>query len=191
EQALKHPTWNMGAKISIDSASMMNKGLEVIEAHWLFNVAPENIQVVLHPQSIIHSMVEFFDGSVKAQLGDPDMRVPIQYALTYPARIAANFTNFNIFDHSPLTFEIPDTKNFRNLALAFEALHKGGNSPCILNAANEVAVDAFLNRKIPFTGIPELIEFCLENVSFIDNPSFTALLETDKETRIVATKKIN
>ncbi len=190
EQALKHPTWTMGAKITIDSASMMNKGLEVIEAKWLFNVDPEQIQIVVHPQSIIHSMVEFEDGSLKAQLGDPDMRLPIQYALTYPSRLKANFTNFNIFEHPELTFEKPDMENFRNLALAYKALNKGGNMPCILNAANEIAVDAFLNKKISFTGMSYIVEHCMEKTGFIKNPSLESLLDTDTETRAIALSQI-
>lgn len=190
EQALKHPTWNMGSKITIDSASMMNKGLEVIEAKWLFNVAPEQIQAVVHPQSIIHSAVEFEDGSVKAQMGDPDMRLPIMYALTYPERLKADFTNFNIFDHPQLTFEKPDIENFRNLALAYEALTQGGNMPCILNAANEIAVDAFLNRKISFTGMSDLVEQCMHQMTFIAKPSLEDLLTTDEEARKVASSKI-
>ncbi len=186
EMALKHPTWNMGAKITIDSASMMNKGLEVIEAKWLFDVTPDQIQVVVHPQSIIHSMVAFEDGSIKAQLGAPDMRVPIQYALTYPHRIKADFTNFNIFEHPEFTFEKPDPDNFRNLALAYDALLQGGNTPCVLNAANEIAVSAFLNRQISFTGMSDIIEHCLDKISFIKHPSLEDLLVTDKETRMMA-----
>lgn len=189
-QALKHPTWNMGAKITIDSASMMNKGLEVIEARWLFNVKAENIEVVVHPQSIIHSMVEFEDGSIKAQLGAPDMRVPIQYALSYPLRLKNSFTNFNIFNHSPLTFEKPDPKNFRNLALAFHALQQGGNMPCVLNAANEVAVAAFLDNKISFTGMSDLVEKCLTTISHIAHPTLNTLFETDIETRKIASSLI-
>lgn len=183
QQALRHPTWQMGSKITIDSASMMNKGLEVIEAKWLFNVHPQHIEVVIHPQSIIHSMVEFEDGSLKAQLGDPDMRVPIQYALTYPQRVRANFTNFNIFEHPQLTFEKPDTKKFRNLALAYEALERGGNIPCVLNAANEIAVAAFLKQQIAFTQMPDLVAHCMDRISFVENPSLDDLLATDRETR--------
>ena len=185
-QALHHPTWNMGAKITIDSASMMNKGLEVIEARWLFNVKAENIEIVVHPQSIIHSMVEFEDGSIKAQLGAPDMRVPIQYALSYPLRLKNAFTNFNIFNHSPLTFEKPDPKNFRNLALAYLALEQGGNMPCVLNAANEVAVAAFLDNKISFTGMSDLVEKCMTTISHVAHPSIETLFETDIETRKIA-----
>jgi len=185
-QALHHPTWNMGAKITIDSASMMNKGLEVIEARWLFNVKAENIEIVVHPQSIIHSMVEFEDGSIKAQLGAPDMRVPIQYALSYPLRLKNAFTNFNIFNHSPLTFEKPDPKNFRNLALAYLAMEQGGNMPCVLNAANEVAVTAFLDNKISFTGMSDLVEKCMTTISHVAHPSIETLFETDIETRKIA-----
>lgn len=190
EQALKHPTWTMGAKITIDSASMMNKGLEVIEAKWLFDVTPQQIQVVVHPQSIIHSGVEFEDGSVKAQLGAPDMRLPIMYALTYPRRLKSDFTNFNIFDHPQLTFEKPDMENFRNLALAYQALDQGGNMPCILNAANEIAVDAFLNKRISFTGMSDLVQQCMQQMSFIAKPSLEDLLNTDDEARKVALSKI-
>jgi 1-deoxy-D-xylulose-5-phosphate reductoisomerase len=190
KQALKHPTWNMGAKITIDSASMMNKGLEVIEARWLFAVSPEQIEVVVHPQSIIHSMVEFEDGSVKAQLGDPDMRIPIQYALSYPERLKSQFTNFNIFEHSPLTFEKPDPENFRNLALAYQALKQEGNMPCILNAANEIAVDAFLKEKISFTGMSDVIENCMKNITYISRPGLQDLLETDIEARALASSII-
>lgn len=183
EQALKHPNWDMGAKITIDSASMMNKGLEVIEAKWLFGLKPEQIDVIVHPQSIIHSIVQFTDGSMKAQMGLPDMKLPIQYALAYPNRIKSDFKRFNFMDYPALTFEQPDSKTFRNLALAYEALHKGGNMPCILNAANEVAVDAFLKDKIGFLEMSDFIEECMQKVSFIEKPAYDDYVQTDKETR--------
>jgi len=183
EQALKHPNWDMGAKITIDSASLMNKGLEVIEAKWLFHLKPEQIDVIVHPQSIIHSMVQFTDGSIKAQMGLPDMKLPIQYAMTYPNRIPSDFPRFNFFNYPEFTFEQPDTKTFRNLALAFDALHKGGNSPCILNAANEVAVAAFLKDEIGFLEMSDVIEDCLHHIAFIKKPSYDDYVETDKETR--------
>jgi 1-deoxy-D-xylulose-5-phosphate reductoisomerase len=185
-QALKHPNWDMGAKITIDSASLMNKGLEVIEAKWLFNVDQSKIDVVVHPQSIIHSMVQFEDSSIKAQMGLPDMRVPIMYALSYPDRLEADFPRFNFMDYPKLTFEQPDTDTFRNLALAFKALEKAGNMPCILNAANEVVVSAFLEEKISFLGMSEVIANCLDKMSFIKKPSLQDYIETDKETRIKA-----
>jgi 1-deoxy-D-xylulose-5-phosphate reductoisomerase len=183
EQALKHPNWEMGAKITIDSASLMNKGLEVIEAKWLFNLKPEQIDVIVHPQSIIHSMVQFTDGSIKAQMGLPDMKLPIQYALTYPNRISSDFPRFNFFNYPQFTFEQADTKTFRNLALAFEALHKGGNLPCVLNAANEIAVAAFLKDQIGFLEMSDVVENCLQTIAFIKKPSYTDYVETDKETR--------
>lgn len=186
EQALKHPNWDMGAKITIDSASLMNKGLEVIEAKWLFGLKPEQIDVIVHPQSIIHSIVQFTDGSMKAQMGLPDMKLPIQYALAYPERIKSDFPRFSFFNYPQLTFEPADTKTFRNLALAFEAMHKGGNSPCVLNAANEVAVDAFLKDKIGFLQMSDVVEKCLEKVSFIDKPGYEDYVGTDKETRVRA-----
>lgn len=191
EQALKHPNWDMGAKITIDSASMMNKGLEVIEAKWLFNLKPEQIDVIVHPQSIIHSIVQFTDGSMKAQMGLPDMKLPIQYALAYPDRIKSDFKRFNFMDYPALTFEQPDSKTFRNLALAYEALQKGGNMPCILNAANEVAVDAFLKDKISFLEMSDFIEDCMQKVSFVQKPSYDDYVETDKETRNLIGKLIN
>ena len=186
EEALNHPNWCMGPKITIDSATLMNKGLEVIEARWLFGCRPDQIEVVVHPQSIIHSMVQFIDGSIKAQMGLPDMRLPIQYAFTHPARLNSDFKRLNFTDFPQLNFELPDTKIFRNLALAYEALGKGGNWPCILNAANEVAVDAFLERKIGFMDIPELIERTLGRSSFIKNPNLDDYFETDLEARRVA-----
>lgn len=186
EQALKHPNWDMGAKITVDSASMMNKGLEVIEAKWLFGLKPGQIDVIIHPQSVIHSIVQFIDGSMKAQMGLPDMKLPIQYALGYPKRIKSNFPRFNFLNYPQLTFEQADTKTFRNLALAFEAMKKGGNSPCVLNAANEIAVDAFLKDKIGFLEMSDVVEKCLETVAFIGKPSYTDYVETDTETRRVA-----
>jgi 1-deoxy-D-xylulose-5-phosphate reductoisomerase len=184
--ALKHPNWAMGAKVTIDSASLMNKGLEVIEAKWLFGLAPEQIQVVIHPQSIIHSFVQFEDGSIKAQLGLPDMRLPIQFALSYPDRLKSDFPRFNVTDYPALTFEPPDTETFRNLALAFGAMQRGGNMPCILNAANEVAVAEFLKDRIGFLGMSVLVEQCLEKMDYIERPSYEDYVYTDKETRIRA-----
>lgn len=186
EQALKHPNWSMGAKITIDSASLMNKGLEVIEAKWLFNLKPEQIDVIVHPQSIIHSIVQFEDGSMKAQMGLPDMKLPIQYAFSYPARVQNKFKRFDFFNYPQLTFEKPDTQTFTNLALAFEALKKGGNMPCVLNAANEVAVDAFLKDKIKFLQMSELIEKCLHKIEFIEKPNYNQYIECDTETRKLA-----
>ncbi len=189
-QALKHPNWDMGAKITIDSASMMNKGFEVIEAKWLFGVQPEQIEVVVHPQSIIHSMVQFEDSSIKAQLGLPDMRLPIQYAFSYPDRLCASFPRLDFKTCTQLTFEQPDTKRFRNLALAYEALHQGGNMPCIINAANEVVVSAFLNDRISFLGMSDVIEKCMRQVSFIEKPTYEDYVATDKLTRIMANELI-
>ncbi len=191
EMALKHPTWQMGPKITIDSASLMNKGLEVIEAHWLFSIPANNIQVVIHPQSIIHSAVEFADGSVKAQLGLPDMRLPIRYALSYPERLVSPDPKFDFFNYSSLTFEKPDTVKFRNLALAFNAIDQGGNMPCILNAANEIAVKAFLLGRIGFFAMSDLIEDCMDRVSFIDKPDLDQIIETDKVTRELAESLLN
>lgn len=186
EMALKHPTWQMGPKITIDSASLMNKGLEVIEAHWLFSIPAKDIQVVIHPQSIVHSAVEFTDGSVKAQLGLPDMRLPIRYALSYPERLVSPDPRFDFFNYSSLTFEKPDTVKFRNLALAFNAISQGGNMPCILNAANEVAVKSFLQGKIGFFAMSDLIEDCMQRVSFMAKPDLDQIIETDKATRQLA-----
>jgi 1-deoxy-D-xylulose-5-phosphate reductoisomerase len=183
KDALNHPNWAMGKKITIDSASMMNKGLEVIEAHWLFGVRAEQIEVIIHPQSIIHSMVQFADGSIKAQMGLPDMKLPIQYAMTYPQRLKNNFPRFDFTAYPQLTFEQPDMHNFRNLALAYEALEKGGNMPCILNAANEVAVDAFLQEKINFLQISDLIERSMQAVDFIAHPTYEDLRMSDEEAR--------
>lgn len=186
-EALKHPNWNMGAKVTIDSATLMNKGLEVIEAHWLFGLKSEQIEVIVHPQSIVHSIVQFTDGSMKAQMGLPDMKLPIQYALSYPLRLKSGFQRFNFMDYPQLNFEYPDTKNFRNLALAYQALNKGGNMPCILNAANEVMVAAFLEDKVGFLQMPDIIEKCMQLIPFIEKPKLDDYIETDKETRMVAT----
>ncbi|MBK0379021.1 1-deoxy-D-xylulose-5-phosphate reductoisomerase [Mucilaginibacter sp. SD-g] len=186
EHALKHPNWVMGAKITIDSASLMNKGLEVIEAKWLFGLESNQIEVIVHPQSIIHSMVQFEDGSIKAQMGLPDMKLPIQYALTYPGRVKNKFKRFNFTDHPNLTFEKADIQTFRNLGLAFTALDKGGNMPCIINAANEIAVAAFLNNQTTFLAMSDIIETCMHKIDYIKNPSLNDYLNTDKETRIFA-----
>jgi 1-deoxy-D-xylulose-5-phosphate reductoisomerase len=188
KQALKHPNWSMGAKITIDSATLMNKGLEVIEAKWLFNLKKEQIDVVVHPQSIIHSAVQFEDGSIKAQLGIPDMKLPIQYSLGFPNRLKNNFKRFSFFDYPNLTFEKADEKTFRNLSLAFRAMSKGGNSACILNAANEIAVEAFLNDKIGFLNMSDLIDNCLEKITFVKNPTIEDYIETDRQTRLLANK---
>lgn len=186
DQALKHPNWNMGAKITIDSASLMNKGLEVIEAKWLFNLDPSQIEVVVHPQSIIHSAIQFNDGSIKAQLGLPDMKLPIQYALGFPKRLENNFKRFSFMDYPNLTFEKPDIGTFKNLGLAYQAIEKGGNMPCVLNAANEIAVDAFLNNKLGFLNMSDLIANCLEKITFVSNPSLEDYIETNRSTRILA-----
>ena len=185
-QALKHPNWIMGAKVTIDSATLMNKGLEVIEAKWLFGLTAEQVEVVVHPQSIIHSMVQFEDGSIKAQMGLPDMRLPIQFAMTYPERLKSEFPRFNFSNHPALTFEKPDTETFRNLALAFEALNRGGNMPCVLNAANEVAVEAFLKDRIGFLEMSEVVERCLGKMDYIANPKYEDYVHTDTETRVRA-----
>ena len=186
EHALKHPNWVMGAKITIDSASLMNKGLEVIEAKWLFDLQADQIEVIVHPQSIVHSLVQFEDGSLKAQMGLPDMKLPIQYALTYPGRFKTDFKRFNFTDYPNLSFEQADINTFRNLKLAYEALARGGNMPCIINAANEIAVAAFLKNETGFLTMSDIIETCMQHVSFIKNPSLTDYLNTDKETRIFA-----
>ena len=186
EQALKHPNWEMGAKITIDSATMMNKGFEVIEAKWLFGVRPDQIEVVVHPQSIIHSMVQYEDGAVKAQLGMPDMRLPIQYAFSYPQRIKASFDRLDFSKMSELTFEQPDTNRFRCLALAYEALNQGGNMACIVNAANEMVVSAFLKDRIPFLRMSEVIEQSMAKVPFIQTPTYEDYVATDAEARRVA-----
>ena len=189
-QALKHPNWDMGAKITIDSASMMNKGFEVIEAKWLFGVRPDQIEVVVHPQSVIHSMVQFEDGAVKAQLGMPDMRLPIQYAFSYPDRLKASFPRLDFKLCTELTFEQPDITRFRNLALAYEALHRAGNMPCIVNAANEVVVAAFLQDKISFLGMSEVIEKTMSRVSYLQKPTYEDYVATDAEARRIAEELI-
>jgi 1-deoxy-D-xylulose-5-phosphate reductoisomerase len=186
EQALKHPNWVMGAKITIDSASLMNKGLEVIEAKWLFNLDVDQIDVIVHPQSIIHSLVQFNDGSIKAQMGLPDMKLPIHYAMAYPQRIESKFPRFNFMDYPELTFSKPDLITFRNLGLAYDALRKGGNMPCIINAANEVVVDAFLNNQIGFLEMSDVIAQCMSDLPFIAEPALNNFLETDQHTRIFA-----
>ncbi len=190
EQALKHPNWEMGDKITIDSATMMNKGLEVIEARWLFGLKPPQIGVIVHPQSIIHSIVQFEDGSMKAQMGLPDMKFPIQYALGYPERIKSDFERFDFLNYPKLTFEQPDTKRFPCLGLAYKALEKGGNIPCVLNAANEVAVEAFLNNRIGFLQIPEIIGQCMEKIEFIDNPNLEDILQTNRKACSLANELI-
>ncbi len=191
QQALKHPNWDMGAKITIDSASLMNKGLEVIEAKWLFDLKKEQIEVIVHPQSIVHSIVQFTDGSMKAQMGLPDMKLPIQYALSFPERLKTDFPRFNFADYPSLTFEPADSETFRNLGLAFETLAIGGNKPCALNAANEVVVEAFLNEKIGFIEMSEAIETCIDKISLISSPNYEDYVETDKETRIRTLEYIN
>jgi 1-deoxy-D-xylulose-5-phosphate reductoisomerase len=191
EQALKHPNWAMGCKISIDSATLMNKGLEVIEAKWLFGLQPSQIEVVVHPQSVIHSMVEFTDGSIKAQMGLPDMRGPIMYALSWPGRLVSEFPKFSFTDYPSLTFEPVDTLRFRTLRLAFEALRQEGNVACTMNAANEIAVEAFLKRKIGFLDIPDTIEQVMQKVVYIASPSLDDLFATDREARARALETIN
>jgi 1-deoxy-D-xylulose-5-phosphate reductoisomerase len=186
EQALKHPNWVMGSKITIDSASMMNKGLEVIEAKWLFDLKKEQIEIVVHPQSIIHSAVQFNDGSIIAQLGIPDMKLPIQYALGFPERLENNFKRFSFLDYPELTFEKPCFDTFKNLNLAYSAMEKGGNMPCILNAANEIMVDAFLKDKIGFLSMSDVIGNCMEKITFVKNPKLEDYINTDLETRILA-----
>jgi 1-deoxy-D-xylulose-5-phosphate reductoisomerase len=186
KEALKHPNWCMGAKITIDSASLMNKGLEVIEARWLFGLKAEQIDVIVHPQSIIHSLVQFEDGSMKAQMGLPDMKLPIQYALGYPVRLKSNFPRFSFLNYPQLTFEQPNLEVFRNLSLAFEAMKKGGNMPCIMNAANEVVVAAFLEDKIGFLQMPTVIEKCMEKMHFLSKPTLDDYKATDQETRTFA-----
>ncbi|WP_375585306.1 1-deoxy-D-xylulose-5-phosphate reductoisomerase [Cyclobacterium xiamenense] len=183
EQALKHPNWDMGAKITIDSASLMNKGLEVIEAKWLFGLKTDQIEVVVHPQSIVHSLVQFEDGSIKAQLGLPDMRIPIQFALSFPDRIKSSFPRFDFANYPNLQFEQADVSTFKNLALAYMALEKGGNTACSLNAANEVAVAAFLQDRIKFLQMSDLIEQTVDKIGFIETPSLDDLIQTDEETR--------
>ncbi len=190
EQALKHPNWSMGAKITIDSASLMNKGLEVIEAKWLFGLKPEQIDVIVHPQSIVHSLVQFTDGSMKAQMGLPDMKLPIQYALTYPARFQTDFPRFNFMDYPQLTFEQPDRKVFRNLDLAYEAMEMEGTAACVLNAANEIHVAAFLERKISFLQIAEFNEYILKKVENILQPTYEHYVEKDREARDLALQNL-
>jgi len=190
EHALQHPNWNMGAKISVDSATLMNKGLEMIEAKWLFNLTPEQIQVVIHPQSIIHSMVQFEDGSIKAQMGLPDMKLPIQYAMTFPKRLKNNFPRFDFRRYNTLTFEEPDLRTFRNLALAMDALQTGGNLPCVMNAANEIAVYAFLRNRIGFLEMTDIIENTMQKVAFIEKPTLQEYYESDGEARSYAADMI-
>ncbi|MBN8668253.1 MAG: 1-deoxy-D-xylulose-5-phosphate reductoisomerase [Chitinophagales bacterium] len=186
EHALKHPNWEMGAKISVDSATLMNKGLEMIEAKWLFNLRPDQIQVQVHPQSIIHSMVQFEDGSIKAQMGLPDMKLPIQYAMAFPSRIPNQFPRLDFRKYGTLTFEEPDTRTFRNLALAMHALNKGGNLPCVMNAANEIAVWAFLRNRLGFMDMTDVIERTMENVPFIEKPTLEEYFDSDGEARTFA-----
>jgi 1-deoxy-D-xylulose-5-phosphate reductoisomerase len=185
-EALRHPNWNMGAKITIDSATLMNKGLEVIEAKWLFGLEPQQVEVIVHPQSIIHSMVQFEDGSIKAQMGLPDMRLPIQFAISYPERLKSTFPRFDFTQYPALTFEKPDLETFRNLALAFEALNRGGNMPCVLNAANEVVVAEFLRNNMGFLEMSDIVEQCLARMDYIREPSYEDYVNTDKEARIRA-----
>lgn len=190
EQALKHPNWDMGAKITIDSATLMNKGLEMIEAKWLFGLRPDQIEVVVHPQSIIHSIVQFEDGSMKAQMGLPDMKLPILYALSFPNRLKSSFPRFDFTKNPTLTFEKPDPGTFRNLSLATEAMKSGGNMPCIVNAANEIAVDAFLKDKVGFLEMSDIISGCMQKISFVNDPTFEDYETTDKETRRKASELI-
>ncbi len=190
-EALNHPKWKMGKKISIDSATLMNKGLEVIEAKWLFDIEPSNIEVVIHPEAIVHSMVQFIDGSIKAQLGVPDMKIPIQFALTSPYRIESNFPRLSLNKKLSLNFEKPDLNTFKNLKLAFQAIKEGGNKPCILNAANEVVVDSFLKKKIKFLEMSNIIEECLNKIEYIANLNFEDYVEIDRKTRILTKKLIN
>ena len=191
EQALKHPNWSMGAKITIDSASMMNKGFEVMEARWLFRVDPSQIEVLVHPQSIIHSAVQYEDGAIIAQLGMPDMRVPIQYAFSYPLRLKSSFPRIDFSQYAQLTFEKPDTEKFRNLALAYEAIRRGGNMPCIVNAANEIVNAGFLHNQISFLGMSEVIAQTMERTTFVAKPTLEDYLATDAETRTIATELMN
>lgn len=190
-QALNHPNWSMGNKVTIDSASLMNKGLEVIEAHWLFQVPVSKIEVLVHPQSVVHSMVQFADGSIKAQLGVPDMKLPIMYALSYPERLLSPFPRLNFDDYSSLTFEKPDLKVFRNLNIAYQSIAQGGNTPCVMNAANEIAVHSFLQDKISFLQISDVIEHTITKMSFIAKPTLNDYFQTDKESRIIASQFIN
>lgn len=190
KEALNHPNWNMGKKISVDSASMMNKGLEAIEATWLFGVDPEQVEILIHPQSVIHSLVQFCDGSIKAQMGRPDMKLPILYALGYPKRVESDFPRFSFTDYPKLTFEQVDIKKFRNLALSFEAMHRGGNIPCALNAANEAVVHAFLHEKVGFMEMPDIIEKVMNTISFIKKPGIEDLEETNLESHRLAEEHI-
>lgn len=190
KEALNHPNWNMGKKISVDSASMMNKGLEAIEATWLFGVDPEQVEILIHPQSVIHSLVQFCDGSIKAQMGRPDMKLPILYALGYPKRVESDFPRFSFADYPKLTFEQVDIKKFRNLALSFEAMHRGGNIPCALNAANEAVVHAFLHEKVGFMEMPDIIEKVMNTISFIKKPGIEDLEETNLESHRLAEEHI-
>lgn len=189
-EALRHPNWTMGAKVTIDSATLMNKGLEVIEARWLFGLRPEQVEVVVHPQSIVHSLVQFEDGSIKAQLGLPDMRLPIQFALAYPDRLKSDFPRFDFRQYPTLNFEKPDTETFRNLALAFDALQKGGNMPCVLNAANEIAVAEFLKDRVGFLEMSAMVEHCLSKMAYIKNPTYDDYVQTDRETRLMALETV-
>lgn len=190
DHALQHPNWNMGAKVTIDSATLMNKGLEMIEAKWLFNLQPEQVQVVIHPQSIIHSMIQFEDGSIKAQMGLPDMKLPIQYALSFPRRLASTFPRYDFRKPNTLSFEEPDTRTFRNLSLATDALHKGGNLPCVLNAANEIAVFAFLRNRIGFLDMTDLVERTMQEMPFIEHPTLEEYFDSDGEARNFAASLI-
>lgn len=191
KQALNHPNWSMGSKITIDSATLMNKGFEAIEAKWLFELQPKQIEVVIHPQSIVHSLVQFEDGSIKAQLGLPDMRLPIQYALTYPLRLKMDHPRFNFMDYPQLNFTTPNYKNFRNLGLAFAAMETGGNAPCVLNASNEIAVNAFLNHQIGFLEMSDIVEKCMNKVVFQTFTEYDQYLETDHFVRKYASELIN
>ncbi len=188
--ALQHPNWTMGAKITIDSATLMNKGLEMIEAKWLFGLKNEQIEVIVHPQSIIHSLVQFTDGSIKAQLGLPDMKLPIQYALGFPQRIQSDFKRFDFKDYAKFTFEQPDLKTFRNLALATDAMYKGGNAPCVMNAANEIVVQSFLNNRVSFIEMSDIIENVMGKVAFTDNASLDDYRKSDKEARAYASELV-
>lgn len=190
EQALNHPSWDMGEKITIDSSTLMNKGFEMIEAKWLFDIKPSQIEVIVHPQCIVHSMVEFADTSIISQMGLPDMRVPIQYALTYPERVGSDFKSTDFFKLSQLTFEKPDLNVFRNLTFAYQAIERGGNMPCILNAANEIAVEGFLQDKISYLAMSDLLEQSMQKVSFVESPSLSDYFETDAEARKIATELI-
>jgi 1-deoxy-D-xylulose-5-phosphate reductoisomerase len=190
DHALQHPNWSMGAKVTIDSATLMNKGLEMIEAKWLFNLQPDQVQVVIHPQSIIHSMIQFEDGSIKAQMGLPDMKLPIQYALSFPRRLASTFPRYDFRKPNTLSFEEPDTRTFRNLSLATDALHKGGNLPCVLNAANEIAVFAFLRNRIGFLDMTDLVERTMQEMPFIEHPTLEEYFDSDGEARNFAASLI-